>query len=251
MLHAHSVEEIDSLVRRVVSASLALAADANVPGGVRRACAELMQDLAHRVGPDEAVCADVMRAAQLLVVDHRAVGSLLGAAVVVAPDEGRLAVPVRRLCERAFEQGHAETLAVGLNWLARVAKDERDGDVPAEWFDAVARVTPRRLPYLLQSWVGRFGADHAGLRALVRAHERCLLARFLSTEVVRTVHASQPTASGWLALADDADDGDTLKLSFGDHREEALSTLRGALDRAGDDAVRVRLSYWLLELLAQ
>ncbi|MCC6651555.1 MAG: hypothetical protein IT348_10450 [Candidatus Eisenbacteria bacterium] len=241
--------EIESLVRRVVLGAAAVAADHGAEPEARRNHAGLCYSLSHHVVADEMVCAEVVRAAIASVDDHRVVRNLLEAVVSMAPDQGRLVPPIRRLCEVAFDRGHDETLLVSLTWFARVARDGRDGDVPVEWFSAVGRVSSRRIPYLLREWVRRFSAGHPGLRALIREHEGCLLAKAMNTETVRAIHAAQPTVSGWLALVRDQEmAGEPLGLSFGDARAEAVDSLREARDGAADDAARERLSSWLAEL---
>jgi hypothetical protein len=241
--------EIESLVRRVVLGAAAVAADRYAEPEARRNHAGLVHALAHHVVSDEMVCAEVMRAAQSATDDHRVVRNLLEAIVGLALDQGRLVVPMRRLCEVAFGRRHDETLLVALIWLARVARDERDGDVPFEWFSAIGRVSAGRIPYFLREWVRRFSAYHPGLRALIREHELCLVAPTMTPDSVRAIHAAQPTVSGWVALARDQERaGETIGLSFGPQHAEGLATLRDARDGATDDAARERLSSWLAEL---
>lgn len=241
--------EIDSLVRRVVLGAAAVASDRDAEPEARRNHAGLVYALACHFVSDEMVCAEVMRAAQSATDDHRLVRNLLDAAVSMELDQGRLVQPIRRLCEVAFKAGHAETLLVALIWLARVARDDRGGDVPVEWFAAVGRVSERRLPYMIREWVSRFGATHRGFRALIRERESCLLASTMTSDSVRAIQASQPTVSGWLALARGPETaGNTLGLSFGDSHAEAIATLREAYESATDDAMRERLSRWLLSL---
>lgn len=244
-----TVQEIESLVRRVVLSAAAVAADRRADPEARRNCAGLVYSLAYHSESSEMLCSEVMRAAQEATDDHRVVRNLVEAVVSMAPDQGRLVPPIRRLCEVAFDRGHDETLLVSLTWFARVARDGRDGDVPVESFSAVGRVSSRRIPYLLREWVRRFSAGHPGLRALIREHEGCLLAKAMNTETVRAIHAAQPTVSGWLALVRDQEmAGEPLGLSFGDARAEAVDSLREARDGAADDAARERLSSWLAEL---
>lgn len=246
---ALAVAEIESVVRRVVLAAASVAAERREHPEVRRNHAGLVHAIAYHVVSDEAVCAEVMRAAQSATDDHRVTRNLLDALVSMELDQQRLVVPIRRLCEIAFERDHDETLLVALTWLARIARGDRDGDVPAEWFAAVGRVNQRRLPYMLREWVHRFPADHPGFRALIREHESCLLASTMTNDSVRAIHSAQPTASGWLALARDPEAGrKPLVLSFGAAQAEAVATLREARDGASDDSVRQRLSSWLAEL---
>lgn len=244
-----TVQEIESLVRRIVIGAAAIASDRRADPEARRNCAGLVYALAYHSESGEMLCSEVMRAAQQATDDHRVVRNLIEAVVSMAPDQSRLVVPIRRLCATAFDRRHDDTLLVALMWFARVARDGRDGDVPVKWFSAVGRVGSRRIPYLLREWVRRFSAGHPGLHALIREHESCLLASAMNPETVRAIHAAQPTVSGWLALVRDHERaGEPLGLSFGDGLPDALATLREARDGSADDAVRERLSQWIAEL---
>lgn len=243
-----TTRDIDALVRQVVSAAAAVAADRPVELEVRRNHAGLCYSLSNHVGPDERLCAEVMLAAQRSTDDRQIVRNLLEAAAVLAPDLRRLLRPVRRLCAAAFAAGHGEALLVGLTWVARVASGQSDGEVPHEWFAALRGVGVSRLPYLLREWVGRFGAGHLGLLALVREREACLLAAAMTTDALRAIHSAQPTVSGWLALARSEEPvDDRLRTSFGDCGA-AAATLLAARDAATDDVTRERLSRWCAEL---
>lgn len=241
--------EIASLVHRVVLRSASVAADAGAGPETRRNHAGLCYSLSHHVEQSERLCADVVGAALRSIDDHHVVRALLEAAETLAPDALRLVAPVSRLCAVAHGEGRHETVAVGLCQLARWASAEEAWGVPDEWFASVSRAADKRRPYFCLLWFRRFGGAHPGFRRLIRDHEEALLAKVLPAAVVRGIHAAEPTITGWIALARQAQPGEgALGLSFGDYGGQAITTLRDARDGATDDAVRERLSQWLAEL---
>jgi hypothetical protein len=68
--------------------------------------------------------------------------------------------------------------------------------------------------------------------------------------VLRAMHAAEPTAAGWIALASRHNEMNSgpLGLSFGDRRADAVATLREALLRQLSAATYAVLSDWLQEL---
>ncbi|HWZ90387.1 MAG TPA: hypothetical protein VNW92_16100 [Polyangiaceae bacterium] len=229
-----------------------LAADPGVLWPVRGRAAALCCVLASQVAEDEALCADVMRAAHACVETFPVVHDLLVAALEVAPDPSLLVVPMRRLCRDAHASGHHDTVVVTL--VTALDIDSFDGAIPSAWFVAACAVTGEAdywLRRLVRSWAERFGANHEGIRAVVRdradqwfpAHRFCI-------DVLRSLHAAEPTAAGWIALASRRGEmaSGGLGLSFGDRHADAVVALREALLRAVPAAAHAALEGWLTEL---
>ncbi len=238
-----------TLVRQLIIRAAKGASDRGAPVEDRRDHAWLAYAVANHVEQSERLCAEVMGAALRSVDDHHVVRALLEAAETLAPDASRLVAPVSRLCAAAHVEGRHDTVTAGLSQLARWATADEARGVPEEWFASVSRAADKKLPYLCLLWFRRFGGDHPGFRGVIRDHGETLLARVIPPAVVRGIHAAQPTATGWIALARHAEPGEgVLGLSFGDNEAEAITTLREARDGASDDGVRATLSRWLLEL---
>ena len=228
-----------------------LAGDPTALWPARSRAAGLCRVLASLVASDEALCADVMRAAQACVATFPIVHDLLLAALKLAPAPARLVLPMLRLCRHAHDAGHRDTVVVTLLELLEV--DSFMGDVPAAWLIASVQVDGEAdywLRRLVRRWVELLGAEHEGIRAVVRDRADVWFpTRRFKLDVLRAMHAAEPTAAGWVALASRRDEMDgPLGLSFGDRRADAVAALREALLRTLPAAMHAALEGWLAEL---
>ncbi len=229
-----------------------LAGDQRALWPVRGRAAQLCCVLASQVAPDEALCADVMRAASACVEFFPITRDLLVAALELAPDPACLVVPMRRLCSSAHAAGHHDTVVVTLLELLDVAAF--DGRVPAAWLVSACSVDGEAdywLRRLVRRWVELHGASHEGIRAVVRDRaEQWFSVHKFRLDVLRALHASEPTAAGWVALASRRGEmgSGPLGTSFGDRRADAATALREALLRAVPAATHAALEGWLVEL---
>lgn len=179
------------------------------------------------------------------------VHELLLAALDLAPDPARLVVPLRRLCRHAHSLGHHVTVVVTLVTLLDI--DGFRGDVPVAWLVSGCSVEGEAdywLRRLVRRWVERFGANHEGVRAVIRDRADVWFpTRRFKLDVLRAMHAAVPTAAGWVALAARrAEMNGPLGLSFGDRQTEAVTGLREALLRLVPPATHAALEGWLVEL---
>ena len=208
--------------------------------------------LALQVAPDEALCADVMRAAQACIETFPVFQDLLLAALELAPDATRLVAPLRRVCQQAHAAGHHDTVAVALVELLEV--DSFDGVVPPAWLVSACSVDGEAdywLRRLVPRWVELLGAKNEGVRAVIRNRADVWFpTRRFRLDILRAMHVAEPTAAGWVALAGRrAETGlSPLGLSFGDRHAEAVAALREALLRALPAATHAALEAWLAEL---
>jgi len=228
---------------------------AGVPGTcwpVRGRAARLCRMLAAQVAPDEALCADVMGAASACVETFPVVQDLLLSALELAPDPARLLLPMLRFCRQAHDAGHHDTVVVALLELLDI--DGFTGDVPAAWLVSVCSVDGEAdywLRRLVRRWVELLGARHDGIRAVVRDRADVWFpTRRFRLDVLRAMHASEPTAAGWVALASRRDEmnGGPLGLSFGERHAVVVATLREALLRVLPAATHAALEGWLTAL---
>ena len=226
-----------------------LAGDQRACWPVRGRAATLCRTLASQVAPDEALCADVMNAAQACVESFPVAHDLLLAALELAPDPARLLLPMRRLCRLAHEAHHHDTVVVAL--LELLELKSFDGDVPPAWFIASIQVDGDYwLRRLVRRWVELLGASHEGVRAVVRDRADVWFpTRRFRLDILRAMHAAEPTAAGWVALAGRRSEMNApLGLSFGDRQGDAAATLREALLRVLPAATHAALEGWLEEL---
>ena len=231
-----------------------LAGDQRALWPVRGRAAQLCCVLASQVAPDEALCVDMMRAASACVEFFPITHDLLVAGLELAPDPACLVVPIRRLCASAHAAGHHDTVVIGLLELLEVSAF--DGRVPAAWLVAVCAVDGEAdywLRRLVRRWVELHGANHEGVRAVIRDRADAWFAvhRF-RLDILRALHAAEPTAAGWVALASRRGEmgSGPLGLSFGGERDAgAVVALRdSALLRALPAAAHAALEGWLTEL---
>lgn len=104
---------------------------------------------------------------------------------------------------------------------------------------------------LVRQWTERFGADNEGIRAIIRNRADVWFpTRRFRIDILRALHAAEPTASGWVALAlrRSEPEAGPLGLSFGNRHDQAVATLREALGPRTDAGVEVVLQRWLTEL---
>jgi hypothetical protein len=229
-----------------------LAGAPSVPWPVRGRAAALCYTLSRDVAPDEALCAKLVRAAFACVGTFPVVLDLLAAARQVAPDESRLVLPLRRLCVHAHAAGHHDTVVVTLVTMLDV--EDFDGEVPAAWLVAGIAVDGEAdywLRRLVRRWVERFGANQEGIRAIIRDRADVWFpTRRFMLDVLRAMHAAEPTVAGWVALAGrrNETEGGALGLSFGERHAVAVAALREALLRMLPAATHALLNRWLAEL---
>lgn len=238
-------------VPQLVREAAYLAADHESAWPVRGRAAQLCRVLGSQVTHDETLCADVMLAARACLEAFPVVHDLLLAALELAPDPAHLLLPMRRLCRLAHEADHHDTVVVALLELLEI--DGFDGDVPAAWLDsaiAVAGEADYWLRRLVRRWVELLGAKHEGVRAVVRDRADVWFpTRRFRLDVLRAMHAAEPTAAGWVALASRRSEmNGPLGLSFGDRHGDAVAALREALLRVLPAATHAALEGWLAEL---
>lgn len=213
--------------------------------------ARLALCLAQHALPTEQACSDALRAASEATDDWRVADSLLAAAAALAPDARCLLSPLFRIAEKAIARGDVAGAMVALCHLVEIPLF--DGSIPDAWI-VDATLPGSKCPGILvrsvvRRWVHQLGAEHDCMRALVR-RQPCLLAdQRIPVDVARALHAAEPTAEGWIALASrQRSPSDPLALSFGNRLGEAVQTLREAHDGASDDQTRETLSRWLAEV---
>jgi hypothetical protein len=241
-------DDVGSLVLR----SARLAGDSNAIWPVRGRAAALCYTLCRDVAANEALCAEFVRAAAACVETFPAVGELLAAAREAAPDESRLVAPLRRLCRCAHDGSHHATVAVTLVQLLEIP--EFDGNIPQSWLFDARGLEHEAAYWLLRAvrrWVLRFGGTNEGVRAIIREQQDVLfLRKRLPLPEVLRLHAAEPTAAAWTALARRRAElmPGALPLSFGDRIDDATTALQEALRRQHDPGAHIALEGWLAEL---
>lgn len=230
----------------------ALARDTAIPWPQRGRAADLCRSLSFQLPTDEALCSACMRSAAACREVFPVVQDLVIAAVELAPEPERVVTPLVRLCAAAHTAGHHATVVVALVALAELA--EFHGDIPAAWFfdtrglEHEAGYWVRRL---VRRWVARFGGKNEGVRSVIRERQdELFLEQWMPIRGVLRLHAAEPTAAGWTALARRRQEltPGPLPLSFGDRTDDAAATLREALARRQDPGAHVALEGWLAEL---
>lgn len=238
-------------VAALVACAARLAGDPKVAWPVRGRAAALCQTLAHDVAADEALCAAVVGSAFVCAETFPIAHDLLVAAHELAPDESRLVAPLLRLCARAHAAGHHSTVVVTLVSLAEIP--EFHGDIPAAWFfdtrglEHEAGYWVRRL---VRRWVARFGGKNEGVRSVIRERQdELFLEQRMPIRGVLRLHAAEPTAAGWMALARRREElpPGPLPVSFGDRAHDAVAALRDASLRRNEAGEHAALERWLRE----
>jgi hypothetical protein len=244
--------ELWSRVALLLREAARLAGDQRACWPVRGRAAHLCRVVAPQVAEDEALCADVMLAANACVDTFPVAHDLLIAAVELAPDPARLVIPMRRLCRSAHDAGHHDAVVVALATTLDI--EDFDGQVPAAWFVSACSVTGEAdywLRRLVRGWAERFGANNEGVRAVVRDRaDQWFPTRRFRIDMLRALHAAEPTAAGWIALAGRRGEmsAGPLGIAFGDRHSDAVVALREALVRAVPAATHAVLEGWLVEL---
>ncbi|MEO7036605.1 MAG: hypothetical protein ABI548_21840 [Polyangiaceae bacterium] len=230
-----------------------LAADLGALRPLRGRAASLARVLAVEISEDDHLALRAVDTATACAESFPAAHDLLIAAREVSVDPALLVGPVLKLCASAHEAGHHDTVVVALLELLEIEALDCN-DVPAAWLTAACSVSGEAdyfLRRLVRRWVELFGAENDGIRAVVRERADVWFpTRRFRIDVLRALHAAEPTASGWVALALRRDEMSAapLALSFGDRHEQATSTLRGALLRVLPAAAHAALEGWLREL---
>jgi hypothetical protein len=228
-----------------------VAADPTAGWPLRGRAATLCRVLAFHVHEDEALCAGAMHGAASCIATFPVAHDLLIAALELAPDPSRVVTPLLRLCSRAHELGYHDTVVVALVSLVQI--DAFDGNAPPAWLAKTSMIEGEVeywLRRLLRRWVARFGAQHDGLRAIIRTREDWFLTRRFPMAEMRLMHAEEPTATGWKAIAmrrHELEAGE-LGIAFGEQHAQAVATLREALERRIDAGSQIALERWLAEL---
>jgi len=234
------------------SRALHLASDVAMPWPVRGRAASLCRALAFEVAEDDALALRAAETASTCTESFPVAHDLLIAAREVAADPVTLVEPMLTLCRRAHEAGRHDTVVVALLELLEI--NGFDGAVASAWFVAAIAVDGEAdywLRRLVRRWVELLGANHEGIRAIIRdrADVWFPVHRF-RLDILRALHAAEPTAAGWVALASRRDEmgSGALGLSFGDRHGDAVGALREALLRTLPAATHAALEGWLEEL---
>lgn len=178
---------------------------------------------------------------------------LVIAAREVAADDHCLVAPIFAYCAIAYERSEEGAVVTALAELVRLPAFR--GAAPPEWFFLAARAARHEAAHwlrrLLVRWVRRFGAEHGGIRAVIRVRaDEWLTVRRLRVDVLRAIHAAEPTPAGWVALALQREElrPGPLGLSFGGRQADAVLALRVALLRRLPADAHAALERWLGEL---
>ncbi|MEO8900312.1 MAG: hypothetical protein ABI488_01810 [Polyangiaceae bacterium] len=230
-----------------------LSADSAAPWPVRGRAASLARVLAFEISEDDHLALRAIEAASACAESFPAAHDLLIAAREVAVDPAPLVDPMLELCARAHQGGYHDIVVVALLELLEIEAFDAF-DVPTHWLLAAGSVTGEAdyfLRRLVRRWAERFGADHEGIRAIVRDRADIWFpTRRFRMDVLRALHAAEPTASGWVALAARRSEmgSGPLGLSFGDRQSDAVTTLREALLRIVPAATHAALNDWRIAL---
>ncbi|MEO7034332.1 MAG: hypothetical protein ABI548_10585, partial [Polyangiaceae bacterium] len=181
---------------------LVLASDSTAPWPVRSRAAGLCRSLAFEIEERDAHARLAVSAASACAESFPAAHDLLIAARELAADPALLVDPVLTLCASAHEAGHHDTVVVALLELLEIEAFDCN-DVPTAWLTAARSVTGEAdyfLRRLVRRWAERFGANDEGIRAIVRDRADIWFpTRRFRMDVLRALHAAEPTASGWVA----------------------------------------------------
>lgn len=232
--------------------ALSIASDPATVWPVRGHAASVCLLLAGEVDYDDGLALTAARAAATMLECAPYARDLLVAARQVACDESVLLDSVLALAAAAHAAGRHDAVVVALLELLQI--QSFTGDVPPEWLAAACVVTFEADDWLrrvVRRWVSRFGADHEGVRAVVRARaDQWFLTSRFPLGVLRALHAAEPTPAGWVALARwRAELGaGPLGLAFGDRQADAVASIREALLRHLPASDHAALEGWQREL---
>jgi hypothetical protein len=235
------------------SEAAGLSADPAVPWPVRGRAAALCRLLAFEVSEDDSLALRAVSAAAACAESFPAAHDLLIAAREVSADPALLVGPTLHLCARAHEAQHHDTVVVALLESLEIESFEA-ADVPSSWLFAARSVSGEPdywLRRLVRRWVELLGANHDGVRAVIRNRaEVWFPTRRFRLDILRALHAAEPTAAGWVVLAGRRNEMSApLGLSFGDRQGDAVAALREALPRQLPAATHAALEGWLEELI--
>jgi hypothetical protein len=232
--------------------ALGVASDAETAWPVRGHAASICLLLASELDYDDALALTAVTAASTMLECSPYAHDLLAAAREVARDESVLLNPMLGLATAAHAAECHDAVVAALLELLQILRFT--GDVPPAWLVDACVVTfevDDWLRQVVRRWVERFGADHEGVRAVVRARaDQWFPTSNFPLGVLRALHAAEPTPAGWVALAArraELEPG-PLGLSFGDRHSDAVATLKEAQHRQLDPPVHVTLDHWLREL---
>lgn len=238
-------------VAALYTKALGLASDPATVWPERGHAASVCLLLAAEVDYDDGLALSAVAAAGTMLECSPYAHDLLAAAREIARDESVLIGPTLELAAAAHSDGHHDTVVVALLQLLEVPSFT--GDVPAAWLVAACSVDGEAdywLRRLVRRWVELHGAEHEGVRAVIsdRADVWFPTRRF-RLDVLHAMHAAEPTAAGWVALASRRDEMNSpLGLSFGKRHGNAVAALRDALLRQVPAATHAALEGWLEEL---
>ncbi len=232
--------------------ALSIASNPATVWPVRGHAASICLLLAAEVDYDDGLALTAVTAAATMLECAPYAHDLFVAAREIARDESVLLNPMVELAAAAHAAGRHEAVVLALLELLQIPGFV--GDVPPAWLVDACVVTHEaddRLRRLVRRWVQRFGAQHPGVRAVVRDRaDQWFPAGRFPLGVLRTFHAAEPTPGGWVALAARrAELGPgPLGISFGDRHADAVATLREAQLRRLEPPIHVTLDDWFLEL---
>ncbi len=243
---------IRSDIEALWTKALGIASDPAMVWPVRGHAASICLLLAAEVDCDDVLALTAVTAASTMMECSPYTQDLLVAAREIARDESVLLDPMLGLAAAAHAAGRHEAVVVVLLELLQILSFT--GDVPPAWLADACVVTFEADDWLrsvVRRWVQRFGADHEGVRAIVRDRgDQWFPTSRFPLGVLRTLHAAEPTPAGWVALAGRRAEMEPgpLGLSFGDRGADALATLKEAQLRHLDPPVHLTLDDWGHEL---
>lgn len=250
---AHDPYVLHEDMATLLTRALEVASNAAQPWPVRGHAARMARLLAPELPWDDRLALRAVEAAEPCILAFPYAHDLLIAARAVADDDSVLVGPMLEYCATAYERSQEGAVVTALAELARL--NAFRGDVPQEWFFLAARAARHEAAHwlrrLLVRWVRRFGAEHEGIRAVVRARaDEWLPVRRFRVDVLRAIHAAEPTPAGWVALALQREElrPGPLGLSFGGRQEDAVLALRVALLRRLPADALAALERWSREL---
>lgn len=240
-------------VAALCTKALAVAHDPAAAWPVRGHAAALCRLLAGEVDCNDVLALQAVDTAKACMPAFPYAHDILITARTVVDDDSALVAPMLEYCATAYERSEEGAVVTALAELALLPPFR--GDVPPEWFFLAARAARHEAAHwlrrLLVRWVRRFGAEHEGIRAVVRARaDDWLPVRRFRVDVLRAIQAAEPTPAGWVALALQHEElrPGPLGLSFGGRQEDAVLALRVALLRRLPPDALAALERWSREL---
>jgi len=178
--------------------ALGIASDPRTVWPVRGHAASACLLLAAELDYDDALALSAVTAATTMLECAPYAHDLLIAAREIARDEAVLVDPMLRLAAAAHAAGRHDAVVVALLELLQIFRFT--GDVPAAWLANACVVTFEADDWLrrvVRRWVQRFGADHEGVRTIVRDRaDQWFPTSSFPLGVLRTLRAAEPTPAG-------------------------------------------------------